>query len=157
MDKNSVEKTAFSTPDGHYQFRRMPFGLKNAPADFSRIMYQVLGNLNYVKIYLDDITIHSISLDQHVIHIREVCKRLKKASLKINIKKCEWCAKEIKLLGHIISRNNVLMDPKKISAIKDRQVPKCIKDIKIFLGICGYYRRFIKNYAEITVPFTKSL
>lgn len=157
MDKESIEKTAFSTPDGHYQFKRMPFGLKNAPADFSRIMYQVLGNLNYVKIYLDDITIHSKSLDQHVKHIQEVCKRLKRANLKINIKKCEWCAKEIKLLGHIISKNNVLMDPKKISAIKDRQVPKCVKDIQIFLGICGYYRRFIKDYAEMTVPLTNLL
>ena len=97
----------------------MPFGLKNAPADFSRIMYQVLGYLNYVKIYLDDITIHSKSLDKHVKHIQEVCKRLKKANLKINIKKCEWCPKEIKLLVHIISRNNVFMDPKKISANQD--------------------------------------
>ena len=120
-------------------------------------MYQILGNLPFVKIYLDDITIHSQSFDKHLEHIKEVCKRLAKANLKINLKKCEWSAKEIKLLGHIISKNNVLMDPSKISALKDRKPPKNVKDIQIFLGICGYYRRFIKNYADMTVPLNKLL
>ena len=154
IDEESREKTGFSTPDGHYQFKRMAFGLKNAPADFSRIMHIVFKKFSFVEIYLDDITIHSKTLDEHFKHIREVIKACKEASLSLNIKKCNWCAIEISLLGHIISRQGVAMDPKKISAIKDRKAPKNVKDVQVFLGICNYYRRFIKNFAGIALPLT---
>ena len=115
MDENSIEKTAFSTPDGHYEFIRMPFGLKTAPSNFSRIMHMVLGHLPYVQIYLDDITIHSKSFQEHMDHIKQVCGLLKKAKLSLNLKKCNFCSKEIKILGHIISYGKVLMDPKDFS------------------------------------------
>ena len=157
MDEDSIEKAAFSTPDGHYEPKRMPFGLKNAPADFSRMMFMVLGNFLFVKVYLDDITIHSSTFKEHVGHIKIVCKALKQAGLSINQKKCTWCTKEIKLLGHIISHGSVLMDPGKISALKERISPKCVKDIQIFLGGSGYYRRFIKDYATIALPMTNLL
>ncbi len=84
MHEDSIEKTAFSTPDGHYEFLRVPFGLKNAPADFSRIMNIVLGNLPFVEIYLDDITVHSKTFKEHIKNIKIVKKRLKEANLKIN-------------------------------------------------------------------------
>jgi hypothetical protein len=116
----SKEKTAFSTPDGHYQFKRMPFGLKNAPADFSKLMYQILGNLPYVEIYLDDITIPSKQFNNHVKHVTLVLSILKSYNLKINPEKCSWFADTIKLLSHIISESGVAMDPDKIEAIKVR-------------------------------------
>ena len=110
MSPESIEKTAFSTPDGHYEFLRLPFGLKNAPAEFSRIMHQVLGNLKFVEIYLDDITIHSKTFDEHVSHIKIVFDKLREANLKINHEKCTWCAKSLRILGHVISEDTISMD-----------------------------------------------
>ena len=92
LSNRSMAKTAFSTPDGHYEFTRIPFGLKNAPAHFSKIMFQVLGDLSFVKIYLDDITIHSKSFEDHIQHVRIVLQRLKEANLKLNGDKCAWFA-----------------------------------------------------------------
>lgn len=157
MHKKSIELTAFSTPDGHYEFLRLPFGLKNAPADFSRIMYQVLGGLPFVEIYLDDITIHSKTFEEHMSHIKIVIERLRKAGLKVNAEKCTWCAKEIKLLGHVVAENSVKMDETKIQAIRDRLAPKTVKQLQQFLGLANYYRRFIKNFAEIAAPLVNLL
>ena len=120
-------------------------------------MNQCLGKLNFVQIYLDDITIHSRTFQEHIGHIKTVLYKLRKSNLSINLKKCSWCCKEIKLLGHIIGKNTVAMDPEKISAIKDRREPKSVKDIQIFLGICGYYRKFIKDYSAIAKPLTDLL
>ena len=89
MDPQHIQKTAFCTPDAHYEFTRLPFGLKNAPAVFSRVMYQVLGDLPFVEIYLDELTIHSATFEEHINHIKEVLQRLDKASLKINFNKCK--------------------------------------------------------------------
>ena len=80
MDDNSIQKTSFSTPDGHYEFLRLPFGLKNAPTDFCRIMQMILGDFPFVEVYMDDITIHSRTFPEHIYHKREVFKRLKKAN-----------------------------------------------------------------------------
>ena len=89
MDENSISKTAFSTQDGHFEFLRLPFGLKNAPADFSRMMYMTLGDLPFVEIYLDDITIHSKTFKDHLQHIKIVMDRLAEANLKINHEKVQ--------------------------------------------------------------------
>jgi hypothetical protein len=102
----------------------MPFGLKNAPADFSKLMYQILVNLPYVEIYLDDITIHSKTFMDHVKHITHVLGVLKSYNLKVNPEKCSWFANTIKLLGHVISEAGVAMDPEKVDAIKGRVPPK---------------------------------
>ena len=97
MDKNSIEKTAFSTADGHYEFLRMPFGLKNAPAHFSRIMQLLFGDKQYIEIYLDDLTIHSQSLTEHLEHILTTLRIFQNANLKLNGEKCVWF--KIKVLG----------------------------------------------------------
>ena len=152
MHPDSIAKTAFSTPDGHYEFLRLPFGLKNAPADFSRVMHQAFGHLDFIQIYLDDITIHSKSFEQHIQHISEVFKILQHLDLRINWAKCAWCQRKVQLLGHIVSYNTVQMDPSKIVAIKEMQAPKTIKQIQQFLGLCGYYRRFIHQFSHITQP-----
>ena len=127
MHPDSIEKTAFSTPDGHFEFLRLPFGLKNAPADFSRIMQMTLGEFKFVEIYLDDITIHSRTLKEHFEHLKMVFKALAKVNLKLNPDKCTFCAKKIKLLGHVISNNQVGMDPAKIEALKNRKAPTNVK------------------------------
>jgi hypothetical protein len=157
MHPASVEYTAFSTPDGHYEFLRLPFGLKNAPSDFSRIMHQVLGGLDFVEIYLDDITVHSKSFEEHIKHLKTVFELLKSANLKINKDKCTWCAKSIKLLGHVVSANEIAMDQDKLSAIRDRLPPKNIKQLQQYLGICNYYRRFIKGFSNISAPLFRLL
>ena len=103
MSEESIAKTAFSTPDGHYEFLRMPFGLTNGPKEFSRIMNMVLGDLPFVIIFVDDITVFSKSLAEHVKHLGIVLERLKEANLMLNRDKCYWCLKSVKILGHIVS------------------------------------------------------
>jgi hypothetical protein len=157
MDEESKKYTAFSTPDGHYEFTRLPFGLKNAPAEFSFIMNQIFGDLIFVEVYLDDITVHSKTFSEHCYHISSVVKRLKKAGLRLNPEKCYWLASEIRLLGHIISSNAIKMDPSKIEAIKNRLMPTNTKEVQEYLGICNYYRRFIKNFAKKAKPLYQLL
>ena len=126
MDDAHICKTAFSTPDGHYEFKRLPFGLKNAPAAFSRIMFQVLGDLSYVEIYLDDITIHSPTVEKHLQDIKEVLQRLKNVSLKINLKKCNWFQKSIQILGHIIEENSIKNGSKEKRIDKNWKQPRTV-------------------------------
>ena len=153
MSSRSIPMTAFITPDGHYEFLRVPFGLKNAPAHFSKIMYQILGDLNqFVKIYLDDITIHSSSFKEHLQHLNIVIMRLRQANIKLNHSKCTWCSKRIKILGHIISAEGIAMDPAKISAIENMLPPKTVKQLQVFLGMANYYRKLIFNFAKIIKP-----
>jgi hypothetical protein len=155
LSKESIPKTAFSTPDGHFEFLRLPFGLKNAPAEFSRIMQQVLGDfVSFVEIYLDDITIHSKNEKEHLQHLIQVFKRINQANLKINGSKCNWFASKIQLLGHIVSENGVAMNPEKVSAIQLMKPPRNVKDVQRFLGMSGYYRKYILDYAKITEPLT---
>ena len=132
MNNKSIEKTAFSTPFGHYEFLKMPFGLKCAPAEFCRIMNRIFGNLTFVKVYFDDITIHSTDFETHINHIKCVLEILQQNNLKLKLSKCSWLCKETKILGHIISEGNIKLDPEKIECIKNRSPPRNIKEIQIF-------------------------
>ena len=140
MHPNSIAKTAFSTGDGHYEFLKLPFGLRNAPAVFSKIMRALFGNMPFIEIYIDDITIHSKSFVKHIGHIKCVLDKIKEHKLKLNGAKCEWARSEIKLLGHIITGNSVKMDPDKISAIESWTTSTTVNHIQKLLGLCGYYR-----------------
>jgi len=155
LDEESKKYTAFSTHNAHYEYNRLPFGLRNGPAEFSRIMQMVFRSLEFVEVYLDDITIHSDSFDEHLLHLRKVFTKLNEANLKINIEKCQWISNRVKLLGHAVSASGVEMDENKISAIVERKPPKNMKDVQCFLGICNYYRRFIKDYSKISVPLVR--
>lgn len=152
LDEETIPKTAFSTPDGHYEYLRMPFGIRNAPAEFSRIMQQVLGHLPFVQIYLDDITIHSKTFEEHLDHLTKVFKCLQEADLKVNYKKCNFASKKISLLGHIVSANGIEADPSKVQAVKEMKSPTDLKELQRFLGMTGYYRKFIEGYAGVAQP-----
>ena len=152
MAEDSIEKTAFSTSDGHYEFLRLPFGLRCAPLHFSKMMHILLRHLTFVEVYLDDITVHSKDVKEHYEHIEAVLTILRKVNVKLNFTKCKWFAKKIKLLGHIITGTKISVDPKRTESIKDRLPPKNIKQLQQFLGLCNYYKKFIQGLAEIAVP-----
>ncbi|KMQ88105.1 enzymatic polyprotein endonuclease reverse [Lasius niger] len=157
MAENDKKKTAFSTPYGHYEFNRMPFGLKNAPATFQRLMNSVLTGIQGLRclVYLDDIVIYGSSLEDHNKRLTEVLRRLRENNLKLQPDKCEFLRKEVIYLGHIISENGIMTDPSKLTAIKNFPAPKRIKDIQSFIGLAGYYRIFIEDFSRIAKPLTK--
>lgn len=159
MNPDDIEKTAFSTENGHYEFKRMPFGLKNAPATFQRVMDNILRGINNEEclVYLDDIVIFSTSLQEHIERLRKVFMRLRNANFKVQLDKSEFLRKEVNYLGHVITSNGVKPNPDKISAIKKFPLPKTPKEIKSFLGLIGYYRKFIKDFAQVTKPLTRCL
>lgn len=152
-------KTAFSSPYGHFEYNRMPFGLKNAPATFQRLMNSVLTGLQGIKcfVYLDDIVIHAASLVEHNKRLIEVFDRLRENNLKMQPEKCEFLRKEVNYLGHVITNEGIKPDPAKITAVKEFPTPKCEKDIQSFLGLAGYYRRFIKDFSKIARPLSQLL
>lgn len=159
MERDDIQKTAFNTENGHYEFLRMPFGLKNAPATFQRVMENILRGIQNEKclVYLDDIIIFSTSLQEHIERLTSVFQRLRDSNFKIQLDKSEFLRKEVAYLGHVVTPEGVKPNPDKIIAIKNYPIPKTTKEIKGFLGLLGYYRRFINNFAKLTKPLTKCL
>jgi len=159
MNPDDKAKTAFSTPYGHYEYLRMPFGLKNAPATFQRLMDSVLVGLqgNEVFVYLDDIVVYARSLEEHKIKIEKLMQRLKEANLQLQPEKCQFLRHEVVYLGHVISSMGVKPDPDKVIAVKNFPIPRDRNNIKQFLGLIGYYRRFIKDFSKLAKPLTDLL
>ena len=122
-------------------------GLSNSAPVFERLMEKVLFGLTWkiCLVYLDDIIIFSRSFEEHVENLKEVFERLKEANLKLSPKKCHFFKKQVKFLGHIVSENGVSTDPSKIQAVKDWPVPKNVKEVRSFVGLTSYYRKFISN------------
>ena len=158
MEESDKEKTAFSTSSGHFEFNVMPFGLTNAPATFQRLMECVLAGLTYEQclIYLDDIIVFSSTFDEHIQRLRNVFLALCQAHLQLKLSKCSFMQKEVLYLGHIVSAAGVKPDPHKVSAVLDFPTPSNIKELKQFLGLTNYYRKFIYNYATIASPLYKA-
>nr|XP_034195201.1 uncharacterized protein LOC117611376 [Osmia lignaria] len=156
MHLDDKHKTAFSTPFGHFQFKRMPFGLKNAAGSFQRLMNNVLDGLQGVEafVYIDDIVIYASSIEEHETKFNRLMARLREANLYLQPEKYELLRKEVAYLGHIITEDGVKPDPKKIEAVKEFPVPKTVKNIRQFLSLCGYYRRFIKSFSKIAKPLS---
>lgn len=159
MDPHDSPKTAFSTPTGHYEFTRMPFGLKNAPASFQRMMNAVLSGLTSSQcfVYLDDVVIYGSSLLDHNVKLNNIFDRLRHHNLKLQPDKCEFLRKSCEYLGHVISDKGIQPNPKKIEFIQEIPRPKTSKQIKSFLGMVGYYRKFINNFATLAKPLTRLL
>lgn len=158
VNESDRKKTAFSTPSGHFEYVRMPFGLKNAPATFQRLINNILRKYNKIcVVYLDDILIFSTSLKEHIDNVNTVLAALRKANLKIQVDKCSFFSKETEYLGHVLTRDGMKPNPAKVSDIVNLKLPETQKQIRSFLGITGYYRKFIKDYAKIAKPMTNYL
>lgn len=157
MHPRDIEKTAFSTERGHYEFLRMPFGLKNAPSTFQRLMDHILRGLDNVFTYIDDVIIASTSLQDHMHKLKQVFDRLKLHNLKIQLDKSEFLQKHVQFLGHELTSDGLKPNQDKIKAVLNFPIPKTQKDIKTFLGLVGYYRKFIKDFAKLTKPMTSCL
>ncbi|CAH2087564.1 unnamed protein product [Euphydryas editha] len=159
VEEQDREKTAFSTQNGHYEFLRMPFGLKTAPATFQRTMDNVLRGLQglHCMVYLDDVIVFSTSLDEHIHKLRTVFDRLRQTNLKVQLDKSEFLRKEVIYLGHTITKDGLRPNDDKIAAVMNYPIPKTTTEIKSFLGLIGYYRRFIKDFAHVTKPLTSCL
>ena len=154
MEPEHKEKTAFSTPFGTYQFKVMPFGLSNAPSTFQKLMEMVLAGLHWTTclVYLDDIVIFSTTVEQHLSRLRDVLARLKKAGLKLKPSKCHILKKCVHYLGHIVSADGVKVDDDKIKCVVEWPTPVNLEELRRFLGIASYYRKFIKGFAHIAAP-----
>ena len=159
LEQDSRAKTAFTSHSGNYQFKKLPFGLMNAPVSFQMVMTQVLRGLTwkFALVYVDDIIIFSPDFDTHVQHLTTVFDRLRHAKLKLKPQKCHFAAKEVTYLGHVISKHGVKVDSKKTSVVTTYPVPKDPSEVRAFLGICNYYRRFVQGYANIAAPLNRLL
>ena len=149
-------KTAFNTPNGHYEYLVMPFGLTNAPAVFQAMVNDILRDMlnKYVFVYLDDILIFSRSLENHIHHVQTVLQRLLENSLFVKAEKCEFHRASITFFGYIIGQRNIQMDPEKVSAVTTWPNPEDRKQLQRFLGFANFYRRFIRGYSIIAAPLT---
>ena len=154
LDKPSIPKTAFNSPFRKYEYMKVPFGLAQAPAYFQELMIGILKDFNFTIAYLDDIIIFSKTPQEHLSHIRMVFKKLKSANLSMKKSKCNFFSKEIQYLGHILSATGIRPLPSKTYAIQHMQPPTTPKQVRAFLGLVRYYRKFIKGFAKIAKPLT---
>ena len=159
LDPDSRAYTAFSTPSGHFQYRRMPMGLVGAPSTFQRLINSVFSGLvgNTLFSYLDDIIIFSKSVPEHLEKLNIVLQRLQQAGLKLKLTKCALLRKETTFLGHTINASGIHTSQDKIEAMINYPTPTTVDEVRSFLGLSGYYRRFIKGYASIASPLSALL
>ncbi|KAD3336672.1 hypothetical protein E3N88_32191 [Mikania micrantha] len=156
IQEDDIPKTAFRTRYGHYEFLVMPFGLTNAPAVFMDLMNRVCKPYldKFVIVFIDDILIYSQTKEDHEKHLKLILKLLATEKLYAKFSKCEFWLREVQFLGHVINEKGIHVDPSKIEAIKQWEAPRTPSEIRQFLGLAGYYRRFIENFSKIAQPLT---
>lgn len=159
MKEEDIEKTAFSVNNGKYEFLRLPFGLKNSPSIFQRAMDNILRDFigKICHVYIDDIIVYSKTLEEHCKHLKLVINRLKESNMKISLEKSKFYSKEVEFLGYVVGHNVIKTDPNKLETINNYPLPKTLRQLRSFLGMIGYYRKFIKNYAQVAKPLSKYL
>ena len=154
VEKDSQELTAFTTRFGTYHYNTLPMGLVNSPATFQRLIvlcFRPLINKCLVT-YIDDLNVYSLSNMEHLNHLEQVFQCIQVANLKLNPEKCFFFKDHLKFLGYVVTKDGLQTDPGKIQKIVEYQRPKTIKQVRGFLGLASYYRRFIKNFASIARP-----
>ena len=158
IDPDSQQKTAFVTHRGLHEFRVMPFGLKNPPSVFQRLMQQVLADVNppdepeFVSVYIDDLLVFSKTLDEHIYHLTLVIARLLEHGLKLQPVKCQFIRQDVAYLGHVIIPQGLKPGEENVRAVKEFAVPRDVHEVRRFLGLSSYYRRFIPAFAKIAHP-----
>ena len=154
LDVLSIPKTAFTSLLVKYEYIKVPFALTQAPAYFQELMTGVLKDFSFTIAYLDDTIIFSRMAEEHLSHIKQVFEKLRNANLSMKLSKCHFFVKEIQYLIHILSTKGTRPLPSKTQAINNMHPPKTAKQVCTFLGLVGYYRKFIKNFAKMAKPLT---
>ena len=151
-----MHKTAFRMRYGHYEFLVMPFGLTNAPAAFMDLMNCVFRPFvdQFVVVFIDNILVYSKDRENHDTHLRVVIETLRKERLYEKLSKCEFWLREVSFLGHIVSEEGIQVDPKKVEVIIEWKPPRNVTEVRSFLGLAGYYRRFVKGFSMTAAPMT---
>lgn len=159
MDEQSRQYTAFNTVDNQYEFIRMPFGLSNAAASFSKMMATVMAGLvgQIVHVYLDDLIVMTKTWTQHKEYLKMVLAKIQEANLTIKLAKCRFAHHEANVLGHVLSKECIRPQANKLAAIERLQPPRNIEELRQFLGLCGYYRKFVPAFAAISAPMADLL
>ena len=157
--ENDVSKTAFRTRYGHYEFLVIPFGLTNAPAAFMDLMNRVFSPYldKFVIVFIDDILVYSGSPEEHAEHLRTVMKILRERQLYAKFSKCQFWLNKVVFLGHVISPEGISVNPQKIEVIVNWKPPTNVSEVRIFLGLAGYYRKFVEGFSKIAIPLTNQL
>jgi len=157
VEPQDMDKTAFICPRGQYRFRMMPFGLCNAGATFQRLMDIVMSGLhmNVCLVYLDDIICFSTTIEEHLERLTTILQRLRSSGLKLKPEKCLLFQKSVSFLGHTISESGIGTDPNKIEAVSDWPTPTSVKEVRSFVGMASYYRRFVKYFAKKAAPLNE--
>jgi hypothetical protein len=156
VHEDDIPKTAFRTRYGHFEFTVMPFGLTNAPAVFMDLMNRLCKPYldKFVIVFIDDILIYSRSREEHAGHLKKVLELLREEKLYAKFTKCDFWLEEVQFLGHVVNKDGIQVDPSKIEAVKNWKTPETPTEIRQFLGLAGYYRRFIENFSKIAQPLT---
>ena len=154
MHEPDKEKTAFVVHNGLYHFKTMAFGLCNAPSTFGRLMHKVLGSLQFEQclLYLDDIIVHGRNFEEHLERLRNVLEQIEHSGLKLKPSKCSLFQKKVAFLGYVVSENGIETDPDKIRQVAEWPTPRCVREVRSFVGLASYYRRFVKNFSEVCKP-----
>jgi len=154
MALEDVKKTALITKTGLYDWTVMPFGLKKTTSTFTRTMFEVFKDFGskFLKVFVDDLNVHSGSWVEHLQHLDMVLCKLREVNLKLNAKKCCFTAKSITFLGHVVSENGTRPNPGKVEAVLHFPQPRTVTNIRLFLGLTGYYRKYIKGYVRLAAP-----